>query len=71
MLYGTVFEVGAGEAKLKMEALSTNKTISKYIATDYSSWDESFAAGAQLGQSEKLIDLLYLRGQAATVGPGM
>jgi len=63
VLYGTVLEVGAGEAKLKMEALSTNKAISKYIATDYSSWDESFAAGAQLGRSENLIDLLHLRGQ--------
>ena len=61
MLYGTVLEVGAGEAKLKMEVLSANTAISKYIATDYSSWDESFAAGAQLGQSKNFIDLLHLR----------
>ena len=61
MLYGKVLEVGAGEAKLKREALSANTAISKYIATDYSGWDDAFAASAQLSQSENLIDLLHLR----------
>lgn len=43
LLYGKVLEVGAGNCAKKEHALKTNSKIKKYIATDYSSWDELFA----------------------------
>lgn len=38
---GKVLETGAGNSVMKDWALS-NKRVTKYIATDYSSWDEQF-----------------------------
>jgi SAM-dependent methyltransferase len=47
LLYGKVLETGCGNAIIKDRALQANKKIKKYIATDYSSWDEEFEAHAK------------------------
>jgi ubiquinone/menaquinone biosynthesis C-methylase UbiE len=60
-LSGQVLEVGAGESKLKKRACAQNTKIEKYIATDYSSWDDKFQAGEQMANSSNLIDRLHLR----------
>lgn len=39
---GKVLETGAGNAENKIWITAKNKKIMKYIATDYSSWDEQF-----------------------------
>lgn len=41
-LHGKIIEVGAGDGSTKIELLKKYKKITKYIATDYSSWDEKF-----------------------------
>jgi len=40
--YGKVMETGCGNADTKFRALALNKKITKYVATDYSSWDDLF-----------------------------
>lgn len=40
---GSVLEVGAGDGARKLQLLSEHAEISRYIATDYSSWDSEFA----------------------------
>jgi SAM-dependent methyltransferase len=39
---GDVLEVGAGDGARKLELLAKHKGISRYVATDYSSWDGEF-----------------------------
>lgn len=61
MLDGDVLEVGAGDGRLKREACSGNSRIRKYVATDYSTWDDAFEEGNQLAQSGSIVDQLHLR----------
>jgi ubiquinone/menaquinone biosynthesis C-methylase UbiE len=61
VLYGSVIEVGAGDGSLKRVALATNDSISKYVASDYYSWDSAFEEGNRLAQSKGFIDQLQLR----------
>lgn len=40
--YGRVLETGSGNGEMKKRALARNKKITRYIATDYTSWDKQF-----------------------------
>ncbi len=42
-IHGDVLEVGAGDGARKIELLGKYKGISRYVATDYSSWDGEFS----------------------------
>lgn len=45
---GQVIEVGAGDGTRKQEIMNAHPKIKKYLATDFSSWDEEFdRIGAQ------------------------
>ena len=60
MFYGKVLETGCGNANTKLRALVINKKITKYIATDYSSWDGLFQDQNKRVRSLGVIsELLY------------
>lgn len=52
LIHGLVLEVGAGDTAKKARILQNSPKIVRYVATDYSSWDDEFA------QNEKKISLL-------------
>lgn len=59
-LYGNVLETGAGTDLFKNRALSLNKKIQTYIATDYNSWDKPFKKTAKaINKFGKITQVLY------------
>lgn len=62
-LSGNVLEVGAGEGRLKREAVLLNKKILKYVATDYSTWDSAFVEGSKLATGNRFFDFLFLKSE--------
>ncbi len=60
MLRGKVLETGAGNCEKRDRALRINSKITKYVATDYSDWDEDFAKQTKLINAlGKITQLLY------------
>ncbi|MFH1833028.1 MAG: methyltransferase domain-containing protein [Candidatus Levyibacteriota bacterium] len=59
-LYGNVIETGAGTDLFKNQALSLNKKIRTYTATDYNSWDEPFKKCKKaINKFGKITQILY------------
>lgn len=59
LFHGKVLEVGCGRCLDKERAIQLNKKIKKYIATDYSSWDEAFTEQSKLIESLGLITRIF------------
>jgi len=59
---GKVLETGAGNCTKKELAMRTNPRIKKYVATDYSNWDELFAKQTKyINSLGRITEILYGR----------